>query len=560
MRRALPWGLLTGLGIAVLATAGCPPSSDCDVTLDCGPYQGLGAGASGGTASGGMAANGTPCSDAGDCASQFCVDDVCCDAACDGTCQGCNVSGSEGSCSAELAGTDPGGDCPGGSCTADGSCAVGNCIWSSGFGSPTDDLAYSVAADDDGYVFLGGYFGYDEDDTIDFGGEPLASAGGNDVYIAKFDPEGEHEWSYHFGDAGTNVLQQLVTDSTGAVIATGLFAGTMDFGGDPLPSASIITSDVFVVKLESDGTHAWSYNFGDEDSDNGTAVCVDGNDNVIFAGRFTGTIDFGDGDWTASNDDVFVAKFTSGGDIDWSRAFDGDDLIQAPNGITTDASDAVIFTGQFQGRVDFGGKTLDSTDSSEDAFIVKLDAEGDHVWSYRYGDGEYQALFGVEATDEGSIVAVGTMAGNLDFDGKNALESMGDTDAFVVKLDSGGMVEWAQRFGDEEAQFGDDVAIDADGNILLTGRFQGIIDFGGGPLLSAGSEDVFVAKLTADGTHLFSHRFGDNNNNQIASAIAVDPSGAALVAGRFEGTLDFGKRPLMVAGDDYDVFVAKLSP
>jgi hypothetical protein len=96
------------------------------------------------------------------------------------------------------------------------------------------------------------------------------------------------------------------------------------------------------------------------------------------------------------------------------------------------------------------------------------------------------------------------------------------------------------------------------GNVLVAGRFEGTIDFGGGPLASLGVGDVFVAKLDTDGGHLWSKRFG-NASDEAAAGVATDSAGNVLVAGHFDGAIDFGGGPLNNAGGG-DVFVVKLAP
>ncbi|MBI4702640.1 MAG: hypothetical protein HY744_16080, partial [Deltaproteobacteria bacterium] len=117
---------------------------------------------------------------------------------------------------------------------------------------------------------------------------------------------------------------------------------------------------------------------------------------------------------------------------------------------------------------------------------------------------------------------------------------------------------WSKRFGDESYQYGWAVAVDGAGNVFLASGFDGTVDFGGGPLVSAGNWDVFVAKLDQDGKHLWSKHFGDAES-QWAYGVAVDTAGSVLVTGEFYGTVDFGGGPLASAGND-DIFVAKLEP
>ncbi|MBI4702468.1 MAG: hypothetical protein HY744_15220 [Deltaproteobacteria bacterium] len=73
------------------------------------------------------------------------------------------------------------------------------------------------------------------------------------------------------------------------------------------------------------------------------------------------------------------------------------------------------------------------------------------------------------------------------------MNSAGDQDVYLAKLDKGGKHLWSQRFGSAWYDASIGVATGATGKIAIAGYFQGQIDFGGGTLQSAGSNDIFVA-------------------------------------------------------------------
>jgi len=101
--------------------------------------------------------------------------------------------------------------------------------------------------------------------TVDFGGGPLTSAGGFDIFIAKFDTNGQHLWSQCFGDGSNQDAYGIAIDGSGNVIVTGWFQGTVDFGGGALTSAGL--DDIFVAKFDPNGNHVWSQSFGDASDD-----------------------------------------------------------------------------------------------------------------------------------------------------------------------------------------------------------------------------------------------------------------------------------------------------
>ena len=121
--------------------------------------------------------------------------------------------------------------------------AAGNHLWSKRFGGTNYDYGYSVAVDSAGKVLVTGYFS----GTADFGGGGLTSAGQFDIFVAKYDAAANHLWSKRFGEAGSDAGNSVAVDSGGNVLVTGSFEDTVDFGGGGLTSAGF--ADIFVAKF-----------------------------------------------------------------------------------------------------------------------------------------------------------------------------------------------------------------------------------------------------------------------------------------------------------------------
>ncbi len=427
----------------------------------------------------------------------------------------------------------------------------GEHLWSQRFGDENYQNSLSVAIDPAGNVVVVGEF----QGTVDFGGGKLTSAGNCDIFVAKFNSSGSHLWSQRFGDAAGNQRDpQIAIDATGNVVVAGWFDNTVDFGGGILTSAG--GHDIFVAKFAPDGSYFWSKDFGDGYDQWATGVAIDAAGNVVVPGGFQGTVNFGGGELTSAGDfDIFVVKFTSDGSYLWSKSF-GDTLYQRPTNIAIDAARNVVLTGYFDGTVDFGGDSLESKGYS-DIFMAKFASDGSHLWSNSFGDKHLQFPEGVAMDHSGNIVLTGGFTGTVDFGG-GTLTSAGDFDIFVVKFTSGGFHLWGKRFGGVYHQFGAGIATDAAGNVVVGGYIDGTVDFGGGALTSAGDYDIFVARFTSGGTHLWSKNFGDADV-QILTGVAVDATGKVLATGWFRSTVNFGGGTLTSAGEE-DVFVAKFGP
>lgn len=372
-----------------------------------------------------------------------------------------------------------------------------------------------------------------------------------------FDPctgNGGFQWHRSFGAAGDEAGLRLAFDAAGNLVVAARGTSTIDFGGGPLQSAG--GTDLFLARLAPDGEHLWSKRFGDAANqfDDGYALAVAADGQIAVAGDFEGTIDFGGGPLVAKNiGDPFLARFDPDGKHVWSKAFKTGSYAY-PQGLTFDPDGNLLVAGYFFVSLDLGGGVMNSA-GMVDAFVAKLDKNGAHVWSQRFGDAAGQYILGLVSDAAGNVHVGGGFSGAIDL-GKGAMLSAGDNDVFLGKLDPLGNAVWSKRFGDAKLQVLRDLAIDSQGRLALGGDTQGVIDFGGGPIGDASSH-AFVAQVDGTGKHLWSHLVSTGKAN--LRGIAVDGPGAILLTGDFSGAGDFGGGQLVSAGST-DIYVLKLGP
>jgi hypothetical protein len=427
-------------------------------------------------------------------------------------------------------------------------CGAG--LWSVRAGDAAAQQANDVAIGPAGEVLVAGFF----QGAMDLGG-PQTSAGGFDAFVAKLDPNGQPLWTLPFGNGEAQEARGVAVDGAGNVIVVGSFMGTVDFGGGPLSSAG--GYDVFVLKLDPAGKHVASARYGDAAEQRALDVAVDAGGNVYFTGWAGGNVDFGGGALPPGGGlDFFVASLDGAFKYRFGKRA-GDAADQRGYGIAIDPAGRVLVTGSFDGKVDLGGGPL-TTAGKGDVLVAALDQNGNHLFSKRFGNADDQSGQGIAAAPDGRIVLTGFFAGSVDFGG-GQLVSGGSTDGFVVGFGMTGEHQWSKRFGDVGAQFGFGVAVDAAGEAFVAGAFQNTIDMGAGPLTSAGSYDVVAAKLGPSGEHRWALRYGDALDQRGVTIAAGGSPERVLLAGWFQGGIDFGSGSMDSAGG-YDLFIAALAP
>lgn len=412
-------------------------------------------------------------------------------------------------------------------------------VWSQAHGSTSGDEGQSVAVDGFGNVIVTGVFG----GSVDFGGGTLTGAGGDDVFLAKYNTNGNHVWSKALGGTGNDRGQAVAVDAVGNIYLAGTFVGTADFGGGPLNSSGAL--DVFLAKYEATGAHLWSKRLGHLGIDLIGGISVDGTGNVAVTGTFGPQS-------PTDTDDVFLRAYDATGSLIWGQVFGG---VQEDRGmaVSFDGSGSVFATGYFGATVDFGGGGLTAT-GGDDIYLAKYSATGAHLWSQRFGNSSDDRGLSVCADGSGNVLVTGHYTFGVDFGGGTLSWVDGD-EVFLAKYDASGAHLWSQGYSGSSDQQGWSVGVDASRNVYLAGTFTTELDVGGGPLVWAGQRDIFLAAFDSSGTHLWSRSFGDTGADQCLGVVG-EASGDVHAAGFFGGTVDFGGGGLTSAGGA-DMWVAK---
>ncbi len=339
---------------------------------------------------------------------------------------------------------------------------------------------------------------------------------------------------------GGNVDETLgVTgDAAGNAYATGYFSTLATISDAPLSSAGL--TDVFLTKVNADGTPAWSVKAGGALSDRGLGVATTPDDEVVICGFFTGSASFGDGvtlTANANSQDAFVAKYDADGNVLWAKAGGSVGSSDRANAVTTDADGNVFITGQYTGNADFGPFTLMGTGTTNEVFVVKYSPNGNELWA-RSGNGPaLNRGLGITTDDAGAVYACGQFSGNITFE--NLYPNSIQNALFVVKYLSDGTEAWMRYGGGAQQSIAYDIVSNGT-EVFLTGDCGESIVFAnapGLPELSTGFEHaVFVASFSGTGNVLWSTSQG--SSSPVSGRGISYHAGELAVASWFECTFD----------------------
>ena len=421
--------------------------------------------------------------------------------------------------------------------------------WSTYLGGSGTELGYGIAADSSGNCYATGY-------TASLGwvtGGWDTAYSGIDSYVVKLDTSGAHQWSTYLGGLNGNV-GGIAADSSGNCYATGYTSssGWVSGGGDISHNGG---TDSFIVKLDASGAHVWSSYLGGSSTERGYAIAVDSSGNCYATG-YTYSSGWVDGGWDTTHNgsyDGYAIKIadTVAGSLQvtltppgaiaagaqWRRRFTTTWL---NSGDTESGVPAGQWNIEFKDALGYALPTTQSvavptggTAAVTGAYVA---ADVGISWGTYLGDLGYDGGYGIAVDSGGNCYATGqTQSSGWVSSGWNTSHG-GSNDAYVAKLDASGTHLWSTYMGGASGEIGYGIAVDSGGNCYATGNTSssGWVS-GGWDTTHNGSTDGYVVKLDTSGAHLWSTYLG-GSNYENGFGIAVDSSGNCYATGQTESS------------------------
>jgi hypothetical protein len=349
-------------------------------------------------------------------------------------------------------------------------------VWEKTFGGNEDDVAQSIVSLTDGESAIAGT-------CRSFGAQAT------DICLMRMDPNGEIEWKLLLGGAKDEEARQVIKSQDGNLLVFGRsksYSKNDDF-------------DFYLAKVSIQGEKIWEKTFGGDRDEvaGGIALASDGSMFVV-----------GDSNsYKRKYNDIYIAKLEKNGEMITSYMI-GSKKEDSAQAITRTKDGNMVLVGYREtGRA-----------GDRDFLIMKLDTNGNKIWSKTYGEYDIDRLNSVVATDDGGIVATGSTRSY-----KSAL-----TDLSVMKLDTNGMMAWHKIYGFKYYEYGNGVTKLSDGGFMVSG---------GTSSLGKGDHDLYMLAFDKTGAITWSHVYGGRDKDS-GTGIAQLDDGSVVSVGN---TASFGR-------------------
>ena len=366
--------------------------------------------------------------------------------------------------------------------------------WKYNFGGLGPDQFHGVAATSDGFVAVGysaiGSFG-----NNDWGG--ISGKGRQDATIVKFKADGTLDWAKNFGGSGDDYFYGVTATSDSGFVAVGYLDSSSFGNGDLTGIPRKGNYDAIIVKFDADGGIEWAKNFGGSYNDYFYGV-TEPSDGVFVAVGYSYGGSFGNGDLDIipgkGGYDAIIVEYDIYGDVVWKKNFggSGNDGLYNVEATPDNGFVAVGYSGAGSfGNNDWPGA---SRRGSDDATIVKFNADGTVAWNKNFGGSGVDEFRGVAVTSDGGFVTSGYL--NVASFGNGDLidnPGKGGVDAIVVKYNANGVADWIETHGGPNADFFTAITATSDGGFVAVG-------YSYGPSFGNGDWADIQAKGSYDGT------------------------------------------------------------
>jgi len=420
--------------------------------------------------------------------------------------------------------------------------------WAVGFGGKETERIWDIKAGKSGNIFITGEFS----DTLEIGNKKFPSEGLSDLFLAKFDPEGNLVWMKTYGSHNEDIAIAIGTDQHENCYFTGFFTDTLK-----ISDTSLIAMggwDLFLIKTDSSGKYQWARQIKGTAGEVGYGISVTSNGFAYITGWYQDSVIFHNGSvlHNFGSSDILLAKYSPGGDLLWA-SHAGTYGVEYGYKIDTDNAGNCFLTGiAGEPNCNFGGFILHEAGM----FVAKYYSNGSIHWAIA---GEDASVNDISVDINGDGIATGRFFGTVKF-GRFSLNSYNNTnDAYIARFSKDGEWLWAQsigRNGDDKGRCSE-ISIYSNGFTGLT--YDSTLIVNNITYLPIGNSDILIQTVTPDGNYGWGLSAGGKHDD-VVTDIAVDSSGNLIIAGWYSDSCYFGNNLTVSHGPaDMNCFISKIS-
>lgn len=344
------------------------------------------------------------------------------------------------------------------------------------------------------------------------------------------------EWEKNYGGTGIDRMKAIQQTSDGGYIMGGdSHSDDIDVGGHHQWST---TRDFWIIKTDNQGTIQWEQNYGGS-LDDYLKILQETPDGGYIMGGHTDSNDF-DVSSNNGNFDIWLVKLDAGGTIQWEQNYGGSSSDYLDNFTVTSDGGYILVGSTYSSNGD-----ISSNQGGEDAWVIKLNAQGVIQWEKTYGGSNDDSFAAVELTPDGGYLFGGASKSD-DGDLTSHYGSTSFSDFWLVKTDANGNISWQKNYGGTAGE-----SIRAMDQLANGGYILGGSTYSNGDDVSSnnGEFDYWIVKIDENGNILWDKNYGSGDSETLNNVKEANDGGFIIgglarasggdVGGNYNGSLDF---------------------
>ncbi len=390
-------------------------------------------------------------------------------------------------------------------------------IWEKSLGSYENESAESALVTSDGGCIIVG-----NSDTQSKGLEKSEDSKGEvDFWIIKINANGQKIWDKTFGGDRRDLAKAIVSTTDGGFIIVG--ASESNISGDKTEK-NRGEIDFWIVKINANGQKIWDKTFGGNKSDFATSI-VASQDGGFIIGGYSGSNTSADKtESSKGGTDYWIVKINSNGQKLWDKTIggNGEDFF---NTIISTTDGAFMVAGSSQNSK--GGDKTGAIKGDSDFWIVKINTDGKKIWDKTFGGNDAQILGSISATSDGGYLLVGSSSSDISFDKSSSKK--GEEDAWIIKIDSQGQKVWDKSLGGSGFDGFSSILIPKDGGFILAGYSTSDIS-GDKSEKNYGLTDIWITKINNSGEKIWDKTLGGSLYDLTTSILPTSDGNFLIIS------------------------------